>query len=688
MIRGIDPGAGASGSWKEARARLRRSRGSAALLAVALLPPGAASAATAAWTPAGPNSGSLRVLPAPSSPATIYAAPGSGGIWSSQDGGLTWSIASRLSATVTDLVAVDPVQATTVYGKSRAALFKSTDGAATWTLLTDAVTSFVIAPSAPRMMYSLVHDPTLIPPVAVLRSDDGGATWNQVGTIPASFNQNATFLAVSPADPSHVYVLGQGGFLASSDGGVSWGEAFSPLTISDVAIGLAVSPIAPQTLWIAIARPVAESGAIVYRSDDGGANWVEADAGLPPIADLVAAPSGTLYASAPLGSDLGVAIFSSADRGVSWQQVASGILDGGLTPASGTPDRLLLSDAGILISQDQGKSWSSPARPPSGAEVTQVSIGPAAGGNLLYVAETADGISSSGLWESANRGATWRALAPNGDFNPQLALDAQPGVLYAIPGSLALLPRMVSRDDGATWAPLPLPASPPGLLSLHFVAHALLPGKLAELDCVLVESSCVSYALELSNTGGRGWHRLGLIPPPVGSVNGTTLVRFAPGDPPTPYALLGDHLYTASLGSHRLTVLPIPPAPIQDLAIVPGPGAGPAAGPPTMFAACLDRRLVWKSVDGGRHWRAASIGLPQDTLPVALAVDPALPATLYLATTRQVFVSRNAAASWQPLATDGLPPAVPLSALAVAPGSPRLLVAGTQGAGIFTLPLP
>jgi len=137
-----------------------------------------------------------------------------------------------------------------------------------------------------------------------------------------------------------------------------------------------------------------------------------------------------------------------------------------------------------------------------------------------------------------------------------------------------------------------------------------------------------------------------------------------------------------------VTVLPLPPGLLVDLAVVPGPGAGPAGGPPTLLAAVWDPHLVWKSVDGGRHWRRSAIGLPQNAQPVALAIDPDLPATLYLATTRQVFVSRDAAASWQPLATDGLPPAVPLSALAIAPGSPRLLVAGTRGAGIFTLPLP
>jgi hypothetical protein len=70
----------------------------------------------------------------------------------------------------------------------------------------------------------------------------------------------------------------------------------------------------------------------------------------------------------------------------------------------------------------------------------------------------------------------------------------------------------------------------------------------------------------------------------------------------------------------------------------------------------------------------------------ALAIDPAAPATLYLATDHGVFVTDDAARSWQPL-DDGLP-GLAVTCLAVPAGLPRSVYAGTDGAGVFGLTRP
>jgi hypothetical protein len=70
----------------------------------------------------------------------------------------------------------------------------------------------------------------------------------------------------------------------------------------------------------------------------------------------------------------------------------------------------------------------------------------------------------------------------------------------------------------------------------------------------------------------------------------------------------------------------------------------------------------------------------------ALAIDPASSATLYVATDHGVFVSDDAAASWQPL-DDGLP-GLPVSSLAVSSGPPRTVYAAILGAGVFALSRP
>jgi photosystem II stability/assembly factor-like uncharacterized protein len=669
--------------------------GRAGLLAAILA--AAAGPAFAGWMPAGPNSGRFYVLAAPSSRTTIYASSSTGAFWSSLDGGQTWKLAGTLPGGHGYLVAVDPVQANTVYAGDGRDLYKSTDGAVTWTFLTGAVSSAVIAPSAPQTMYSLTGA-GVGAPIGVLRSADGGATWQQAGTLPVIFSQNGVSLAVSPVDAETVYVWGQGGFLASADGGVTWGEAFSPQTNVDVALAVVVSPLAPQTLWLNLSRPASESGGRVYRSDDGGATWSEADQGLPQgVGYLVVAPSGTLYASGGANpSTLTVSIFSSADRGASWQEDASLLLNGVLTTAAGTPDLLFLAGIqGLQISQNEGKTWTSPAQPPSAAAIDQVLAGPPAGGNLLYAVESTDGISQppySGLWESRDGGAGWSPLQPNDQFSPQLALDAQPGVLYSFSSALAPFVPTVSRDDGATWEPLPQPTStsPPALQPLALATDPLLPGKLVELECGVVGSiftgfSCTRFAVELTNTGGRGWRQLGTLPHAAGDGTSFPLVRFASGHAASPYLVLGDSLFALSSQGQGFEALPLR-GPIVDLAVVPGIGAGPA-DLPTLFAAVSRPRVLWRSLDGGAHWSPASLGLPSGLLPVALAVDPDDPATLYLATQHQIFVSHDSAESWQPIATDGIAAVFPFSALAVTRNPGKAIFAGTNGGGLFVLAL-
>ncbi len=66
--------------------------------------------------------------------------------------------------------------------------------------------------------------------------------------------------------------------------------------------------------------------------------------------------------------------------------------------------------------------------------------------------------------------------------------------------------------------------------------------------------------------------------------------------------------------------------------------------PGTLYLAAFGSG-VYKSVDGGRRWVAASHGLETPTV-LTLAVDPGSPRTLYAGTDTGVFVSQDAAATW------------------------------------------
>lgn len=84
---------------------------------------------------------------------------------------------------------------------------------------------------------------------------------------------------------------------------------------------------------------------------------------------------------------------------------------------------------------------------------------------------------------------------------------------------------------------------------------------------------------------------------------------------------------------------------------------------------------VYKSVDGGRRWSAASRGL-DDLAVLTLAMDPVSPKVLYAGTDSGVFVSRDGAETWarpRPVMPDRN-----IRSLAVMPNRPTVLYAATE----------
>src|SRR5207249_1155511 len=79
-------------------------------------------------------------------------------------------------------------------------------------------------------------------------------------------------------------------------------------------------------------------------------------------------------------------------------------------------------------------------------------------------------------------------------------------------------------------------------------------------------------------------------------------------------------------------------------------------------------------------WSAANNGL--DLFPYSIVIDPTAPATLYVGGVGGVFESTDGAASWHAV-RNGLPPYVPIFALAIDPADPTTLYAGTSNRGLY-----
>ena len=263
-------------------------------------------------------------------PATLYAGTTLAGLMKTTDAGVKWNVAnegflrrkkrphydprswfSPFDLRIVGVVGlvIDPTAPTTLYAGTsglssprQGAVFKSTDGGATWTaLLTDrdfslsAVTTqrsanpsessywidirsswtqLAVHPTTSGTLYAAAGD-------RVLRSIDGGSNWKAV------FLHHASVLAIDPTTPDTLYVgtsaevqgerVGQ--VFKSSDRGENWAAINTGLMTGYVA-ALAIDPTEPHTLYAGTFPSAIQPGGWVYKSIDGGASWKVSDTGL------------------------------------------------------------------------------------------------------------------------------------------------------------------------------------------------------------------------------------------------------------------------------------------------------------------------------------------------------------------------------------------------------------------------
>ena len=165
--------------------------------------------------------------------------------------------------------------------------------------------------------------------IGLLRSGDGGVTWEpRNGSGANSLNNLSSFanVIVDPRDSNHLVTGGRirncggsssnGGLYVSFDGGQTWTGHLQSRQVYEIA----QDPTVQDNYWVAT-----DSG--LYRSFDNGVSWVQAfGAGLPTSntgrTELAIAPSDSNVVYALFSNPL--SIWRTTDGGSSWQQRTTG----------------------------------------------------------------------------------------------------------------------------------------------------------------------------------------------------------------------------------------------------------------------------------------------------------------------------------------------------------------------------
>jgi len=352
------------------------------------------------WRNIGPFRGgrSAAVCGLANDPLTYYMGTVGGGVWKTEDAGLSWDNVSDgyFRSSSVGAIAVAPSDPNVVYvgtgehsvrGVMTSAgdgIYKSEDAGKTWKniglIKSQHIASIVVHPSNPDQVYVAVQGALYGPSHdrGVYMSEDGGKNWLQV--LYLNETTGASDLSMDLHNPRILYAGmwdhqrtpwqirsgGSGsGLYKSTDGGRNWKKVCKGLPEEMGKVAVDVSPANPKVVY---ANIEAEKGG-VFRSNDGGESWQQTSADRNTIGrawyytEVFADPQDqeTVYV-------LNVDMLKSIDGGKSFEAIPnphSDQHDMWINPFK--PDNIILAnDGGACITFNQGGSWSPQNNQPTG----------------------------------------------------------------------------------------------------------------------------------------------------------------------------------------------------------------------------------------------------------------------------------------------------------------------------------
>ena len=610
------------------------------------------------WQPIfdGEPAGSIGALAiAPSDPNTIYVGTGEAdmrsdiahgnGIYKTTDAGKDWTFIGLTDSRQIGAILVDPRDPNIVlvaalghaYGpNAERGVFRSTDGGAHWSkvLFKDDNTGAIdlaFKPGDPDTIYAAlwqtrrppwsVYPPSSGPGSGLYVSHDNGATWSEITGNGFPAHPARMGIALSPAQPSRVYVLADGppdeaGLYVSNDDGLHWTHATGDKRIWNRGwyfSGITADPKNADRIYV--------MDTIMLRSDDAGKHFI--------------ALKGD-----PTGDDFHQLWIDPTD-----------------------PDRQILGvDQGTLITQNGGTTWSSWFNQPT-AQIYHVSTD-----NRfpywVYGAQQDSGAVALPSRTGGNDGITmeqFHEISPGGESDMIAPDPADSNIIYG--GRVEKLDRRTDQVRNVD-PTLAYPAA-------HYRAAWTLPLTFSKRDKKVLYFA--NQRLFRTADGGNHWAPISpdLTRPDAGIPD--TL------DPPT--AADDDHLdkrrgviysiapsplqaavlwvgtddglvwKTSDNGAHWTQVTPSELTPWSKI----GGIELSHFDINTAYLAVDRHRLdddtpyIYRTADGGKNWTRIDSSLPRNAFVNVVREDPSHRGLLYAGTELGMFVSFDDGADWQSL---------------------------------------
>ena len=669
-----------------------------------------------------------------------WVASGHGSLWKTTNRGVTFSpVFDGQSSFAVGAVTLDPSNPNVVWvgtGENNAhsyvvpgdGVYRSADAGTSWQNMglgeSQQIGEIVVHPEDPDTVWVAAYGPHRQSggERGVFKTTDGGETWQNV--LHPSDHTGCWQLHIDPRDPDMLYAVAhqrqrylstivhggdESGIYKTTDGGASWTRLEGGLPQERVGrIGMDISPVDPDVLYAVVDAAATpgeeESPKGVYRSTDAGASWTKRS-------DYVTAYPFYMQKLVCDVDDVdrvyAMDIFAqvSTDGGATWKRVGEDKkhVDNHALWIDPEDGRHLLSgtDGGVYESFDRGATWDFKANLPL-AECYKVTVDTAKPFYTVYIG-TQDNNSLGGPSRTINSSgitnADWFFTVGGDGFETQVDW-ADPNVVY----SQWQFGNLV-RYDRRTGERLYLRSfERPGEAAYRFDWDAALIISRHDHERLYHGSNRVLR----SDDRGESWREVSPdltrgVPEQLHPVMGrswsvddlVTKSSFAhivslaesPLDEDRLYAGSGDGLlhFTHDGGEswHRAELEGLP-----DLARIHQIVASPHDGG-TAYAACHNffagdfRPYLYRTTDGGAHWRPINANLPEQGATYTVGIDHVDENLMFVGTMNGVFVSTTPEVEWVKLEA-GIPASVQVMDLEIQRDEDDLVVS-TFGRGVYIL---